>query len=43
MQPTALTSVFDIAQFVRREQQVPGLLDAESIVLEDLAGEDDVL
>ena len=38
-----LTFVLHIAELVSGEQQVPGLLDAEAIVLEHLAREDDML
>ena len=37
-----LTFVLHIAELVRGEQQVPGLLDAEAIVLEHLARKDDM-
>lgn len=39
----ALTSVFDIADLMGGEEEVPSLFHAESIVLQHLAGEDDVL
>ena len=43
MPKSLLTSVLDIAELVGGEQQVSGLLDAEAIVLEHLAREDDML
>lgn len=38
-----LTSVFHVDDLVSCQQQVSGLFHAEAIVLEDLAGEDNVL
>ena len=37
------TSVLDVGELVRGQQQIPRLLHAEAVVLEHLAREDDVL